>query len=160
MVGDLRRQGRQSSIAAACSRAGATAGKTDHELDEMAYRFPVVAAMLKAGVPINAADEPRKPIDAGSRCTLTNSSHLKRTIVPVTKDWELSNIKKLLEGNDFAWSHDGATRGVWVLAMNFRVILEDEDSKKLGCVHVLGRLKDQGAGATRPLLRRPHQGPP
>ena len=141
MVGDLRRQGRQSSIAAACSRAGATAGKTDHELDEQAYRFGVLAAMLKAGVAVDACDELRKPIDAGSRFTLTDSSHMKRNIVPVIRDWELANIKKLLADNDFAWFHDGATRGVSVLAMIFRVIMWDEASKKLKYVQVLGRLK-------------------
>jgi len=136
-----RRQGRQSSITAAYSRAGVAVGKTDQELDEMAYRFSVVATMLKAGVSINAIDELRKPIDAGSQYTLTAGTNLRRSIVPVIRDWELANIKKLLEGNDFAWFHDGATRGVSVLAMNFRVILEDEVTKKLKYVQVLGRLK-------------------
>ena len=106
-----RRNGRQSSITAAFSRAGATVGKSDHQLDEMAYRFSIVAAFLKAGVPLNALNQILKPIDAGSY-SLAAATHLKKDLVPIIREWELANIKRMLADADFAYFHDGATRNV------------------------------------------------
>ena len=52
-----------------------------------------------------------------------------------------NNVKRLLKGNDFAWFHDGATRGVSCFAMVFRVIVRNKDTSYLEAVQVLGKLR-------------------
>ena len=133
-------EGRQSSIVAALHRAGANP-KTEFLRGQETYRFSLVAGLMQAGVPLNAMDKLRKPIEAGSQYTLGDASNAKKHLVPIIRDWEVSNVKRLLDGSPFSWFHDGATRGVECLSMVFRVVKRDEVTAKLKYVQVLGRLK-------------------
>ena len=140
-------QGKQSSIRAAL--ANSDASQKDAELQ--ACRFVFVGCALKAGISLNAIDGLRPAIDNTSTFKLSAAANL-RQLLPVLNKWEKANVAAIVEGKEFAWFHDSATRGNELLAVTVRVLDVDPVTGQVFYRMVLIRLKFLSGSSNRHTL--------
>ena len=147
-ISKLKSQGKQSSIRTTIADSAASA--TDPELQ--GHRFVFVACALKSGTTsLSQIDDLRPAIDRDSKFKLTAAPNLRK-LLPAINNWEKSNVATIVQGKEFAWFHDSATRCNELLAVTMRVLDVDTETGRVFCRMVLIRLKFLSASSNQHTL--------